>query len=119
MLRFDDRLPPKGRDGDDFQTFVWEALRSGHFEPLIAGRYVRPYLALGNDGAIDHLAIGDRDPIVIECKFHGKERKDQPASDWRDVANKLGPNLLANAGRAAGQLERHYKPWFDSERWLL
>ena len=116
MLRFDDRLSRKGKDGDDFQRFVLEALRSGHFEPFIAGRYVRPYFAFGNDGSIDHLAIGDRDQIVIECKFFGKERKGQPASDWRDVADALGPNLDMNAELDVNDVARHYKPWFDTER---
>jgi hypothetical protein len=116
MTRFDDRLPPRGKVGDDFQRFVWEALRSGHFEPLIAGRYIRPYFAAGNDGAIDHLAIGDHDQIVVECKFFGKERKGQPAGDWKEVASTLGPNLIANAGRDIASVERHYKPWFDTER---
>jgi hypothetical protein len=115
MLRFDDRLPTKGKDGDDFQRFVWEALRSGYFEQFLAGRYVRPYFAVGNDGAIDHLAIGDRDQIVIECKFFGKDRTG-PASDWKKVANTLGPNLRANAERDINSVERHYRPWFDTER---
>jgi|SRR5829696_3323738 len=69
MPRFDDRLPPKGKDGEDFQRFVWEALRSGHFELLLAGRYVRPHFAPGRDGAIDHVAVGAEDRIVFECKF--------------------------------------------------
>ena len=93
-----------------------EALRSRHFERLLAGRYVRPYFAFGNDGAIDHLVIGDRDQIVIECKFFGKERKGQPAGDWREVANTLGPNLRANAERDINSIERHYRNWFDVER---
>ena len=116
MPRFDDRLPPRGRDGDDSQRFVWEALRSGHFEPFVAGRYVRPYFAFGNDGAIDHLAIGDNDQIVIECKFFGKGRKDQPASDWRAVAKKLEPNLHANIERSIDAVARHYRPWLDAKR---
>jgi hypothetical protein len=116
MPRFDDRLSPRGPDGDDFQKFVWEALRSGHFEPFVAGRYIRPYYAFGNDGAIDHLAIGDHDQIVVECKFFGKERKGQPAGDWKAVAEKLEPNLLANARRGIDSVARHYKPWFDANR---
>jgi hypothetical protein len=116
MLRFDDRQPPRGKDGDDFQKFVWEALRSGHFERFLAGRYVRPYFAAGNDGAIDHLAIGDRDQIVIECKFFGKERKGLPAGDWKDLADTLGPNLRANAERDIDSIARHYRPWFDTAR---
>ena len=89
MTRFDDRLPPRAKDGDDFQRFVWEALRSGHFEPLLAGRYVRPYFASGNDGAIDHVAISDQDQIVFECKFFGKNRKDKPSSDWTRLSHTL------------------------------
>ncbi|MFZ0844439.1 MAG: hypothetical protein WAM62_01505, partial [Pseudolabrys sp.] len=116
MPRFDDRLPPQGRDGDDFQRFVWETLRSGHFEPLVAGRYVRPYYALGNDGAIDHIAVGDHDQIVIESKFFGKGRKDKPASDWTAIAKRLGPNLLSNSSRSIDEVERHYKPWLDTKR---
>lgn len=116
MPRFDDRLPPRRTDGDDFQRFVWEAFRSGHFESFAAGRYVRPYYAFGNDGSIDHVAIGHHDQIVIACKFFGKERGDQPASDWRAVAKKLEPKLLSNAGRDVEGVERHYRPWLDTKR---
>src|SRR5712691_9914211 len=116
MARFDDRLHPSGKDGDDFQRFVWEALRSGYFEPRLADRYFRPYFASGNDGAIDHLAIGDEDQIVFECKFFGKERKGQPAGDWREVADKLRRNLHANAERDLDDLARPYRPWFDKDR---
>jgi hypothetical protein len=116
MLRFDDRQPPKQNDGADFQKFVWEALRSGHFERFLAGRYVRPYFAAGNDGAIDHLAIGDHDQLVVECKFFGRGRRGEPAADWREVANTLGANLEVNAKRDINSLARHYRPWFDRER---
>ena len=109
MIRFDDRLHPKNKDGDDFQEFVWETLRTGHFDRLLAGRYLRPYFASGNDGAIDHLAIGDKDQVVVECKFFGKGRKGQPANDWKEVADKLGPNLRANAERDVDSIARHYK----------
>ena len=116
MTRFDDRLPPRGKDGDDFQRFVWEALRSGHFERFLAGRYVRPYFASGNDGAIDHVAIGDQDQIVFECKFFGKDRKDKPSSDWTRLSRTLRDNLRANAARAYEEIDRLYKPWFDTDR---
>src|SRR5829696_408186 len=113
MPRFDDRLPPKGKDGGDFQRFVWEALRSGHFELLLAGRYVRPHFAPGRDGAIDHVAVGAEDRIVFECKFFGRDRGDQPRSDWVEVGGTLGKNLKANADRPRESIARSYKPWFD------
>ena len=116
MTRFDDRLPPRGDDGDNIQRFVWEALRSGHFEQLLAGRYVRPYFAPGKDGAIDHVAIDDQDQIIFECKFFGKNRADKPSSDWTTLSRTLKDNLRANATRANEDINRLYKPWFDTDR---
>ena len=115
MVRFDDRLPPRGKDGDDFQRFVWEALRSGHFESL-TGRYVRPYFTAGNDGGIDHVAVGDDDQIIFESKFFGKNRGGQPSDDWTALSRRLGENLRVNAGRAYKDVDRLYKPWFDINR---
>jgi hypothetical protein len=116
MPRFDDRRLPRGKDGDDFQRFVWEALGSGHFEPLLSGRYVRPYFAAGNDGAIDHVAVGTEDQIIFECKFFGKERSDQPASDWTKLSRTLDGRLRANAARSYEDIDHLYKPWFDRDR---
>ena len=116
MTRFDDRAQPKGKDGDDFQRFVWEALKRNHFEKLLADRHLRPYFASGRDGAIDHVAIGDDDQIVFECKFFGKDRSDNPDSDWDRLAVTLGNNLRDNAAGAVEKIHRLYKPWFDVGR---
>src|ERR1700682_960092 len=112
MPRFDDRVPPKGKDGDDFQRFVWEALRSEHFKLLLGETYIRPYFSAGNDGAIDHLAIGDQDQVVFECKFFGKDRDGEPSSDWKRLSRTLRDNLATNAARPDHDVDRLYKPWF-------
>src|SRR5688572_28176855 len=114
-MRFDDRRPPRGNDGDDFQTFVAEALASGHFSAL-TGRYIRAYFSVGNDGTIERLGIGDRDQIVFEAKFFGKKRTGSTGRDWIELCKVLRANLVANACRSFSDVDRLYKPWCDTSR---
>jgi hypothetical protein len=112
MPRFDDRVHRQADDGTDFQTFVWEALGTHCFDRLLHQRYVRPHFVRGNDGAIDHVAQGEDDCIIIECKFFGAMRQGKPSADWRAVAKTLGVNLFEIAARTSSTAPNIYSPWF-------
>src|SRR5207244_98771 len=72
--------------------------------------------ASGRDGAIDHVALSGEDQLVFECKFFGKDRDDEPSSDWTRLSRTLAENLRANANRPRENIARLYRPWFDVER---
>jgi hypothetical protein len=83
---------------------------------LLADRYVRPYFVSGPDGKIDHTAFDDHDQVVIECKFFGRNRKDEPESDWNKIAIILKKNLLSAEEAGSTPINSLFDPWYDQRR---
>ena len=107
--RFDDRAHRVADDGHDFEDFVFDIFAASDDLKNLTVR-----LAHGRDGAIDLVADDDGERIVVECKFIGRNARDEPKDRWREVFNNLERNLPKSLG--GGGENSPYRPWLDTSR---
>ena len=107
--RFDDRILGKEDDGDAFERFVDEFLRTeSPGSGLVRG------LARGADGAIDLADPNNKISQIVECKFIGSNTTATAKERWGEVKRHLEANLPP---LAAGEESRRkkYRPWLKSQ----
>jgi hypothetical protein len=96
------KFPNPGEVGEEFQRFVFQALR------LTDPRLVS-FAGVGKDGAIDLSSTLGECRHVVECKYIGEDGLAAAKQRWAKTKNHLKDNL---AKFCEGNLsEKQYLPW--------